>query len=217
MQFLCQYLANVKVRTTIVASLVELTYEGWSKIFRTDAVKIIKLTISPISRRHPRSSSLQHVDTSPTFSFIFGTLPGSPFLSECQALSVIRPGSPHWYRTGVLSASISFLEIGRSHRVPSRGSMVGGDNSNFVFRQKLVGEDGSVRWGIVMVKQPGLFLPKLGEMSSHFFTQSPQNFAVEPGIHSLACWNKFFVHNPLVVKESDDHALEIAFHLSDLF
>ena len=30
-----------------------------------------------------------------------------------------------------------------------------GDNSNFVFRQKLVGEDGSVRRGVVMVKQPG--------------------------------------------------------------
>ena len=36
-----------------------------------------------------------------------------------------------------------------------------GDNSNFVFRQKLVGEDGSVRRGVVMVKQPGLFSPKL--------------------------------------------------------
>ena len=85
-----------------------------------------------------------------------------------------------------------------------------GDNSNFVFRQKLVGEDGSVRRGIVMVKQPGLFSPKLGAMSS-------QNFAVEPGIHSLAYWDKFFVHNPLEVKESDDHAVDIAFHLSGRF
>jgi len=87
------------------------------------------------------------------------------------------------------------------------------DNSNFVFRQKLMSEDRSVRRGVVMVKQPGLFSSKLGAMSSHVFTQSPQNFAVEPGIHSLACWDKFFVHNPLDVKESDDHALEIAFHL----
>jgi len=74
-----------------------------------------------------------------------------------------------------------------------------GDKCNFVFRQKLVGEDGSVRPGVVMVKQPGLFSPKLGVKSSHVFTQSPQNFAVEPGIHSLACWDKFFVHNPLDV------------------
>jgi len=51
------------------------------------------------------------------------------------------------------------------------------------------------------------------------FMQLPQNIAVEPGIHSLACWNKFFVHNPLDIKESDDHddhALNIAFHLSGL-
>jgi len=68
-----------------------------------------------------------------------------------------------------------------------------------------------------MVKQPGLLSPKLGTMSSHFFTQSPQNFAVEPGIQSLASWDKFFMHNPLDVKESDDHALEIAFHPSGLF
>ena len=74
-----------------------------------------------------------------------------------------------------------------------------GVNSNFVFRQKLVGEDGSVRRGIVMVKWPGLFSPKLGAMSSHVFTQSLQNFAVEPGIHSLSCWDKFFVNNPLDV------------------
>jgi len=91
------------------------------------------------------------------------------------------------------------------------------DNSNFVFLQKLMGEDGSVRRCVVMVKQPGLFSPMLGTMSSHFFTQSPQNFAVEPGIHSLACWDKFFMYSLLDVKESDDHAVEIAFHLSGLF
>jgi len=101
--------------------------------------------------------------------------------------------------------------------VPNQGSTAGGDNSNFVFRQKLVGEDRSVRRGVVVVKQPGLFSPKFGAMSSHFFMQSPQNFAVEPGIHSSACWYKFFVHSLFDVKESDDHALEITFHLSGLF
>jgi hypothetical protein len=89
-------------------------YEALSKIFRTDAVKIVKitkLTIRPIGRHHPRSSPLPHVDTGPTVSSIFGTLPESPFLSEYQTLTAIRPGSPQWYRTGVLSASISFFEI----------------------------------------------------------------------------------------------------------
>jgi hypothetical protein len=56
------------------------------------------------------------------------------------------------------------------------------DDSRFVFRQKLLGEDGSVRRGVVMVKQPGLFSPKFGATSSQVFTQSPQNVAVEPGI-----------------------------------
>jgi hypothetical protein len=54
------------------------------------------------------------------------------------------------------------------------------------FAKKLPGDDRSVRWGIVMVNQPGLFSPKFGATSSHVFTQSPQNVAVEPGNHSLA-------------------------------
>jgi hypothetical protein len=55
-----------------------------------------------------------------------------------------------------------------------------GDDSHFAFRQKLLGEDGSVRRGVVMVKQPGLFSTKFGATSSHVFTQSPQNVAVWP-------------------------------------
>jgi len=95
-------------------------------MFRTDAVKIVTLTVRPIGRRHLRSSSFPHVDTGPTVSSIFGTLPGSPFLSECQALSAIRPVSPQWYQSGVLSESISFLEIGRTHNAPNQRSTVGG-------------------------------------------------------------------------------------------
>ena len=108
-------------------------YKVVSKIFRTDAVKIIKLTIRPIGHRHPLSIFLLHVDTGPTVSSTFGTLPGSPFLSDCQALSAIWPVSPQWYQTGILSASISFLEIGRSHRVPNQESMVGGAWQPFCF------------------------------------------------------------------------------------
>jgi hypothetical protein len=36
-----------------------------------------------------------------------------------------------------------------------------GYDSHFLFRQKLLGEDGSVRGGVVMVKQPGLFPAKV--------------------------------------------------------
>jgi hypothetical protein len=114
-------------------------HDGVSKTFRTNAVKIIKLTIGPIGRHHPRSSFLMHVDTGPTVSSVFGTLPGSSFLSECQALFAIRPGSPQWNQTGVLSASISFLEIGISHRVPNQGSTVSGGWQPFCISPKTVG------------------------------------------------------------------------------
>ena len=40
-----------------------------------------------------------------------------------------------------------------------------------------------MRRGIVMVKQPGLFLPKFVAMSSHVFMRSLQNIAVDPRIH----------------------------------
>jgi hypothetical protein len=97
------------------------------------------------ANRPPSSSKkfLPHVDTGSTVS-IFGTLPENPFLSECQALSAVRPES-QWYQTGV-------LEIGKSQRVPNHWSTVGGRWQPFVFRQKLLGEGGSVRgawlwWG----------------------------------------------------------------------
>ena len=65
-------------------------YEVVSKIFWTVIVKIVKLTIRPTGRCHPRSSSLPHVDTSPTVSLIFGTLPEVLFYHH-QALSAIWP------------------------------------------------------------------------------------------------------------------------------
>jgi hypothetical protein len=77
------------------------------------------------------------------------------------------------------------------NRKKSQGAR-SGNNRHFAFRQKLLGEDGSVRRCGVMVTQPGLFSPKFGATSPHVFTQSPQNFTVEPGIHSLFCWDKFF-------------------------
>jgi hypothetical protein len=79
-------------------------YEGVFTIVRTGAVKIIKSTLRPIGRHHPRSSSLPRLDTGPTVSSNFGTLPGNPFLSECQALFAIRPESSQWYQTGAISA-----------------------------------------------------------------------------------------------------------------
>jgi hypothetical protein len=140
---------------------------GVSKIFRTGHIKIIKLTIRPIGRHHPRSSFLLHVDTGPSVSSISGTLPGSPFLSECQALSAIRPGSPQWYQTGVLSTSVLFLEVGRSHRVVKSGEYGRwGMTAIFCFVRNccLRAElwDGALSWWISQVcsrQSPGRRLP----------------------------------------------------------
>jgi hypothetical protein len=43
-----------------------------------------------------------------------------------------------------------------------------GDDSHFVFRQKLLSENGSVRRGDVMVKQACLFSPNFGATTSTF-------------------------------------------------
>jgi hypothetical protein len=115
-------------------------FEGIFQIFRTDAVKIIKLTIRPIGRHHPPSSSLPHVDTGPIHSSVFGMLPEIPFQAECQALSAIHPGSPQWYQTGVLSASVSFLEIARNHRVSNQGSTVVGGLQPFSISPETAGK-----------------------------------------------------------------------------
>jgi hypothetical protein len=56
-------------------------------------------------------------------TFLYRDLAG---YNSCQALSAIRPGSPQWYQTGVLSASILFLVTERTHRVPYQDSTVGG-------------------------------------------------------------------------------------------
>jgi hypothetical protein len=119
--------------------LFKRNYEAESNIFRTDAVKIIKLTIRLIDRHQPRSSSLPHIDTGPTISSIYGTLPGSPFLSQCQALSAIRHGAPRLYKTRALTDSVSFLEIGRSHRVPNQGRTVGGEWQPFCISPETAG------------------------------------------------------------------------------
>jgi hypothetical protein len=58
-----------------------------------------------------------------------------------------------------------------------------GNDSHFVFHQKLLGEGESVRRGVAMLKQPGLFSPKFRATSSLVFTQLSLNVAVEPGIH----------------------------------
>ena len=91
-----------------------------------------------------------------------------------------------------------------------------GDNSNFVFRQELVGEDGSVRRCVVMVKQPGLLAEVGGDVFALFHAVFTK-LRSRTGNSQFGLLGQIFMHYRLDVKESDDHALEIAFHLSRLF
>src|SRR5215470_8769706 len=62
-----QHVNNKITEAAIFLMIYHLKNEGCvlsvCQIFRTDAVKIIKLTIRPNDRHHLRSSSLLHVDT----------------------------------------------------------------------------------------------------------------------------------------------------------
>jgi hypothetical protein len=60
-----------------------------------------------------------------------------------------------------------------------------GDYSHYVFRQKLLGEDGSVRRCVTIVKQSGVFSPKFEATSSRVYTRSPKN--VWPVVTNLLC------------------------------
>jgi hypothetical protein len=86
--------------------------------------------------------------------------------------------------------SFNFIFGNKKSQGANQGSMV--NDSHFVSRQKLLGEDGSVRRGVVMVKQSNLFRPNFGATCLHVFTQSPQKVALEPGIRSLTRWDRCF-------------------------
>jgi hypothetical protein len=84
-------------------------------------------------------------------------------------------------RNGIKPASFQLqFHFWKQEEVTER--KIRGDDSHFVFRQKILGEEESVRRGVVMVKQQGLISPKFGATSSHVFTQSSQNlkFTVWP-------------------------------------
>jgi len=90
------------------------------------------------------------------------------------------------------------------------------DNSNFVFLPENDGRGRKCETGRCHGEAAMSVLAKDGGDVLALFTLSPQNFAVQPGIHISACRDKFFMHNPLLAKESDDHALEIALQQSGL-
>jgi hypothetical protein len=67
----------------------------------------------------------------------------------------------------MLASSIGEAE--KNCRKPGQVSRVDGGNSHVVYGQKFPGEEGFVRWCIVMLQQP-VVLPKFRIKSSHIFT-----------------------------------------------
>jgi hypothetical protein len=80
------------------------------------------------------------------------------------------------------------------------------------FGQKFDGEKESVGQCVVMLQQPVILSPKF--RAKHILMQSPWNVTVVCGIDCLACQDKFFVNNPLDVKENYEHAPDFTFRLS---
>jgi hypothetical protein len=121
-----------------------MIYEEVSKIFRIDAVKTIQFTIRPIGRHHPWRSSL----------------PSPPFLERflevlfCQSVkhslrfgldlfNCIKPAS--------FQLQFYFFKQKKVTGCQIRGVRWVGVKNHLVFRQKLLGEDGSVRRGVSLM------------------------------------------------------------------
>jgi hypothetical protein len=68
-----------------------------------------------------------------------------------------------------------------------------------------------------LVKKIVLLPPKLGVKSPHIFKQSPSNVTVVCRTDCLACQDKFFLKNPVDVKENNRHVHDFALQLSHLF
>jgi hypothetical protein len=68
-----------------------------------------------------------------------------------------------------------------------------------------------------MIQQSVLLSPKFGAKSSHSLMHSSLDVTVVCGIEYFFCQDKFFVNNPLDMKDNDEHTLEFVLHLSRLF
>jgi hypothetical protein len=68
-----------------------------------------------------------------------------------------------------MAACQSCLQSGKqkSCRGPNQGSGVGGGDRHIVSVQKFPGENGSVRWCIIIMQQPVVLSPKFMAKSSH--------------------------------------------------
>jgi hypothetical protein len=79
-----------------------------------------------------------------------------------------------------------------NRRKSNQGSVVGGGWQPFFVSPETIGWGWKCETGRCHGEAARSFHQSLGAMSWHIFTQSLQNVAVEPRIHSLACWDWCF-------------------------
>ena len=75
-----------------------MVYKGVSKSSRTVLVKTSLLTLDVKFLHHLQSTPLLYEDSSPSFSSMLGSIPGSPCLEFCQVPAAIPLESLQWCR-----------------------------------------------------------------------------------------------------------------------
>ena len=77
------------------------------------------------------------------------------------------------------------------------------------FCQKLSDAEGAVCGSIVMVQDPPLVLPRVTPRASDTFNQVDEHFFVEVLVNSLPLWHEHVMNPFLVVKEGNEHHLDL--------
>jgi hypothetical protein len=126
---------------------------------------------------------------------MFGTLPGSPFLSECQAISAICLDLVNGIKPASFQLQCNFGEEEEVAGCQIIGVRLVGDDSLYVFRKKLLGETERFRGEA----SRSVFTKVRGDVFARFHAVAAK-VAVEPGNHSLACGDKLFVLPQLLYK-----------------
>jgi hypothetical protein len=73
--------------------------------------------------------------------------------------------------------------------------------------EKLMNEECSVTWCIVIVENPILRAPQMRSLSPNVLPQMPQNFAVKLFVDDLALGDEFAMNNAADVEKHDEHGL----------
>jgi hypothetical protein len=73
--------------------------------------------------------------------------------------------------------------------------------------EKLVNEEFSMTWCIVILENPILRAPQIWLLSPNVLPQTPQNFEVKLCVDDLALGDKFAMNNAMDVDKHDERSL----------